>query len=248
LCYTNIKIKVREYTNKINNERLIKMTGNELLKMFLNGANLKVNFTENINELDYMFDKNMVADVIDVFEEDDYIVVKVDQTKYFEDNKNLDMIKEICIDADDDNLYYFNVIGYETKELYNKYLEENPNIEKNIIINKIENIRKVILKNELQESIDLMHYLLENIDKVITKYDDNIKFFNLVVGKYLSGEIILDDLSDSINIEVISEVGDFYEICETDSKECEIKEVTKESVLNTLTEIENIFKELSCNY
>lgn len=113
------------------------MTGNELLKTFNKGNKIIIKFTDDVLELERMFQENMKAIIIDVKEEDGCMLVKVDQTEYYESNKplgintwhnkdtgeynlnyedyckqnnyELDMIEDIYVDCEKD-IYYFNII------------------------------------------------------------------------------------------------------------------------------------------
>jgi hypothetical protein len=65
------------------------MTGKELLKAFENGNSITMKFDESVGELQSMFNKDMKADVVDVYEDQGCVLVEFDQTKYYEDNKVL---------------------------------------------------------------------------------------------------------------------------------------------------------------
>lgn len=113
------------------------MTGKKLLKAFENGNSITIKFDERVVELQSMFNKDMKADVVDVYEDQGCILVEFDQTKYYEDNKALDkptwynkdtgehdlsyeeyckkenivfdMIDHLYVECEDD-IYYFEVI------------------------------------------------------------------------------------------------------------------------------------------
>ena len=127
------------------------MTGKELLKMFEDGKKITIRFTKGIEEAEGMFQNNMMADILSVYKDDDYLTFKVDQNKYYEYNKQFDvpswlnkdtgaydlsysqyreqygqevhMTQEIY-DNYEDELYNFTVVEDNTKELYERYLNE----------------------------------------------------------------------------------------------------------------------------
>jgi hypothetical protein len=128
------------------------MTGKELLKMFNDGKKITIRFTEDIEQLEGMFQRNMIADVLSVYKDGDELVLKVDQTKYYESNKQFDVpcwhnrdtgaynlsyedyckqynneipMTEEVYDTYDGELYNFTVVEDDTKELYEKYLNES---------------------------------------------------------------------------------------------------------------------------
>jgi hypothetical protein len=140
------------------------MTGKELLKMFEDGKKITIRFTETIEQLEGMFQRNMVADVLSIYKDGDELVLKVDQTKYYESNKQFDVpcwynrdtgtynlsyedyckqsnskvhMTEEVYDDYEGELYNFTVIEDDTKELYEKYLKESEN---NTYIEWLENI------------------------------------------------------------------------------------------------------------
>lgn len=76
------------------------MIGKELLKAFEEGKKMTVKFTEDVVELVSQFQKNMKADIIDIKEDNGCIFVKLDQTKYYENNKKLGI-----------NTWYNNITG-----------------------------------------------------------------------------------------------------------------------------------------
>jgi hypothetical protein len=128
------------------------MIGKELLKMFEDGKKITIRFTETIEQIEGMFCENMVADVISMYKDGDELILKVDQTKYYESNKQVDnpcwynketkqydlpyedycrqydrkvhMTEEVY-DNFEGELYNFVVIEDDTKELYEKYLKES---------------------------------------------------------------------------------------------------------------------------
>lgn len=65
------------------------MTGNELLERFNLGEKLTVRFTEEVENGcdDSQWEEGMLADVIDVCEENNLISISVDSTKYIDFNK-----------------------------------------------------------------------------------------------------------------------------------------------------------------
>lgn len=128
------------------------MTGKELLKMFNDGKKITIRFTESIEEAEGMFSGNMMADIINIYRDEDYLVLQVDQTKYYESNKQFDTptwlnketgaydltysqhrgqygqkvrMTEEVYDNYKGELYNIIVIESETKEIYQKYLDEN---------------------------------------------------------------------------------------------------------------------------
>lgn len=128
------------------------MIGKELLKMFEDGKKITIRFTETIEQLEGMFCENMMADVISIYNDDDCIILKVDQTRYYESNKQFDnpcwynkenkkydlpyedyckqydrevaMIEEVYDDYKGE-LYNIIVVEDDTKELYERYLKES---------------------------------------------------------------------------------------------------------------------------
>jgi hypothetical protein len=128
------------------------MTGKELLKMFEDGKKITIRFTKGIEEAEGLFQENMMADILSIYKDDDYLVLKVDQTKYYESNKQFDVpcwhnrdtgaynlsyedyckqynneipMTEEVYDTYDGELYNFTVVEDDTKELYEKYLNES---------------------------------------------------------------------------------------------------------------------------
>lgn len=127
------------------------MTGKELLKMFEDGKKITIRFTDTIEQLEGMFCENMMADVLNIYRDGDELVLKVDQTKYYESNKQYDNscwynketknydlpYEEYCkqynkevsmteevYDNYDGEIYNMVVVEDNTKELYERYLKE----------------------------------------------------------------------------------------------------------------------------
>jgi hypothetical protein len=128
------------------------MIGKELLKMFENGKKITIRFTKGIEQAEGMFQENMMAEILSIYKDDDYLVLKVDQTKYYESNKQFDVpswlnkdtgaydlsyseyrkqygqdvhMTEEIYDNYKDELYNIIVVEDNTKELYERYLKES---------------------------------------------------------------------------------------------------------------------------
>ena len=152
------------------------MTGKELLKMFEDGKKITIRFTETIEQIEGMFCENMMADVLSVYRDGDELVLKVDQTKYYEMNKQFDnpcwynketknydlSYKDYCeqynrevamteeiYDNYEGDLYNIVVVENNTKELYDEYLKETKNITYvEWLENKLINNRKKVKRND----------------------------------------------------------------------------------------------------
>ena len=106
------------------------MTGKELLKMFEDGKKITIRFTECIEQIEGMFQKNMMADILSIYLDDDYLVLKVDCTKYYESNKQFDVPCWNNKETGQYNLSYedyckqYDRKVYMTEEIYDNYKDE----------------------------------------------------------------------------------------------------------------------------
>jgi hypothetical protein len=52
------------------------MTGKQLLKMFNDGKKITIRFTENIEDCELLYSKNMIAEILSIYRDDDCIILK----------------------------------------------------------------------------------------------------------------------------------------------------------------------------